>query len=160
LQPLAVRSTLGGMSQAAFHATVFVCQGSPEPAWREPYDRLVDVYRLADPDARIELAFCEAMAPGLTEVIDELAIDLCDRIRIVTLDLAPDGHGDRILAFALQAAARRWPEMHFVRVSGTASGFDPRQGTEARQGKDARRAVDVTDTDPTRRDRPARCGTD
>lgn len=108
------------MSQADFHATVFVCQGSPDPAWREPYDRLVDGYRLTDPDARIQLAFCEAMAPGLTEVIDELAIDLCDRIRVITLDLAPGGAGDRTLDAALRAAARRWPEMHFVRLAGEA----------------------------------------
>lgn len=98
-------------------ATVFVCQGSTEPAWRDPYDRFVDDYRLRHPDERVLLAFCESMAPGLAEVIDELAIELCDRIRIVTLDLAADGAGNRTLEAALRDATHRWPEMRFTRVA-------------------------------------------
>ena len=101
-----------------FEATIFVCQGSTDLVWREPYDHFVDAYRQRHPDQRILLAFCEAMAPGLAELIDELAIELCDRVRIIAIDLPPDCSGDRMLTATLRAAARRWPEMQLVRIAG------------------------------------------
>ena len=100
-----------------FAATIFVCQGSTDLVWREPYDRFVARYRQRYPDQRVLLAFCEAMAPGLAELIDGLAIELRDRVRIIALDLAPDCSGDRMLTAALRDAARRWPEMELVRIA-------------------------------------------
>lgn len=107
------------MSADACQATVYVCQGGSDPAWRVPYDRYVEHCRARRPGHRIELAFCEAMAPGPGEVIDELAIDLCDRIRIITLDLAPGSQGELSLGRTLQAASQRWPELVFEKLSAS-----------------------------------------
>jgi sirohydrochlorin ferrochelatase len=53
------------------------------------------------------------MAPALPEVIDELATDLCDDIRIVPLFLAPGSHTERDLPALLHESLERWPELRF-----------------------------------------------
>ncbi len=95
--------------------TVFVCQGSADLAWREPFDRLLAQCRSRWPNQLFRLAFCERMAPGLTEVLDELAIDLCDHIGVVVLDLPTDDAAAQTLSRALADASRRWPELRVER---------------------------------------------
>ncbi len=95
-------------------AIVFFCHGSSDPAWRAPFDLLVERYRKRHPGRRIHLAFLERMAPALPDVIDELATELCDDIRIVPLFLAPGGHTERDLPAILREAHDRWPELRFT----------------------------------------------
>lgn len=111
LQPARTGPTLRRMREEEFQATVLVGRGSADIAWREPHDRLLARCRARWPAHRIRLAFCERMAPDVIEVLDELAIDLCDRIRLVALDLPPGSESDRLLARALHEASHRWPEL-------------------------------------------------
>ena len=54
------------------------------------------------------------MAPSLPEVIDALATELRDDIRIVPLFLAPGGHTERDLPALVAEARERWPELRFT----------------------------------------------
>lgn len=103
------------MQETDFQATVLVCAGSADLQWREPYDRLLLASRARWPGHRVHLAFCERMAPGLAEIFDDLAIDLCDHIQIIALDLPTGSTGSILLGLALRDASRRWPELRFVR---------------------------------------------
>ncbi len=100
-------------SAPSVQAVVFFCHGSSDPAWRTPFDRLVARYRASHPQLRVELAFLERMAPSLPEVVDLLATELCDEIRIVPLFLAPGSHTERDLPALLREALERWPELRF-----------------------------------------------
>lgn len=73
-------------------ATVFFCHGSRSPAWREPFERLLDEYRQAHPGRVARLAFLELMTPGLPEVLVELADAGCDDVVVHPLFLAAGAH--------------------------------------------------------------------
>lgn len=90
-------------------ALVFFCHGSRDPEWRTPFDRLVAEQRRLAPLASVELAFLELMEPDLPTVLDRLASQGQQRIRIVPLFLAAGAHTRRDLPALVEAAQARWP---------------------------------------------------
>lgn len=95
-------------------AVVFFCHGARDPAWRVPFDEIVETYRRRFPARTVHIAFLELMAPSLPEVIDQLGAELQDDVRIVPLFLAPGSHTRRDLPALLADASQRWPEMRFT----------------------------------------------
>ena len=92
-------------------ALVFFCHGSRDPGWRTPFDRLVAEQRRLAPLAAVELAFLELMEPDLPTVLDRLAGQGHQRIRIVPLFLAAGTHTHRDLPALVEAARERWPAL-------------------------------------------------
>lgn len=65
------------------------------------------------PGTPVELAFLELMTPSLPDVIDRLAGQGIQHIRIMPLFLAAGGHTRRDLVNLVDEARQRWPECQF-----------------------------------------------
>lgn len=97
-----------GMSES-HEAVVFFCHGSPDPAWREPFDAILAEFRSRHPHRRAALCFLERMEPRLPGTIDALATEGARRVRVIPLFLAPGKHTRADLPAMLDDARRRWP---------------------------------------------------
>ena len=53
-------------------AIIFFGHGARDLRWREPFDRLVALWRVQYPQNPIELAFLELMQPSLSGVIKKI----------------------------------------------------------------------------------------
>jgi sirohydrochlorin cobaltochelatase len=75
----------------ATSALVLFAHGARDPAWADPFHRIVARLRRLHPQTRVELAFLESMQPDLASVIGLLAPEF-RRVGIVPLFLAQGGH--------------------------------------------------------------------
>ncbi len=73
-------------------ALVLFAHGARDPAWAEPFERMVARLRGKRPGLRIELAFLESMRPDLPTIAASLAKEGIGRITLVPLFLAQGGH--------------------------------------------------------------------
>lgn len=88
-------------------ATVFFCHGSRNPAWRVPFEQLLEEYRRANPRQPARLAFLELMSPSLPEVLEELVDAGCLDVEVHPLFLAAGSHtSDDLPALVARARAR------------------------------------------------------
>ncbi len=92
-------------------ALVFFCHGSRDPEWRSPFEQLLVEQRRQAPQAAVELAFLELMAPDLPTVLERLASQGHQQIRIVPLFLAAGRHTRQDLPALVDAARTRWPAL-------------------------------------------------
>ncbi|MEO8006087.1 MAG: CbiX/SirB N-terminal domain-containing protein [Betaproteobacteria bacterium] len=72
-------------------ALVLFAHGARDPAWADPFHRIVARVRRLHPQTRVELAFLESMQPDLASVIARLVPDF-QRVSVVPLFLAQGGH--------------------------------------------------------------------
>ncbi|MGB7183815.1 MAG: CbiX/SirB N-terminal domain-containing protein [Burkholderiaceae bacterium] len=96
------------MSDTGF---IFFCHGAREPRWREPFELILQQFKLAMPDADSRLAFLELMEPRLPAVIDEMAANGIIKIQVMPLFLAAGGHTRRDLPELIASARQRWPDL-------------------------------------------------
>lgn len=75
----------------ATSALVLFAHGARDPAWADPFHRIVARLRRLHPQTRVELAFLESMQPDLAAVIARLAPEF-RRVSVVPLFLAQGGH--------------------------------------------------------------------
>jgi sirohydrochlorin cobaltochelatase len=75
----------------ATSALVLFAHGARDPAWADPFHRIIARVRRLHPQTRVELAFLESMQPDLASVIALLAPGF-RRVSIVPLFLAQGGH--------------------------------------------------------------------
>jgi sirohydrochlorin cobaltochelatase len=73
-------------------AILLFAHGARDPAWAEPFRRMVERVKSARPGLRVELAFLELMQPALAEAVAVLAGEGVRRITLVPLFLAQGGH--------------------------------------------------------------------
>lgn len=90
-------------------AVVFFCHGSPDAAWREPFDAILAEFRASHPNRPAALCFLERMRPTLPEAIDDLVAGGVKAMRVVPLFLAPGKHTRLDLPAMLDEARGRWP---------------------------------------------------
>lgn len=72
-------------------ALILFAHGARDPAWADPFHRIVARVRRLHPQTRVELAFLESMQPDLASVIARLGSDF-QRVSVVPLFLAQGGH--------------------------------------------------------------------
>ena len=72
-------------------ALVLFAHGARDPAWADPFHRIVARVRRLHPQTRVELAFLESMQPDLASVIARLVPEF-QRVSVVPLFLAQGGH--------------------------------------------------------------------
>lgn len=83
--------------------------GARDPRWAEPFRRILDRLRTAEPGLPAELAFLELMAPDLAGGVAALAARGCRSVVVVPLFLGTGGHLREDLPRLLDAAARAHP---------------------------------------------------
>lgn len=109
-------------------AILLFAHGARDPAWAEPFRRMVERVKSARPGLRVELAFLELMQPGLADAVAVLAGEGVRRITLVPLFLAQGGHLREDLPRLLADIRARQPQ---VRIDVTSAIGDSRILTDA-----------------------------
>ncbi len=116
------------MSQKPATAILLFAHGARDPGWAEPFRRIADRVRAAQPGVRVELAFLELMEPRLAGAVGALAGEGIGRITLVPLFLAQGGHLKEDLPRLLDDIRRQHPA---VRIDVTAAIGDSESLTNA-----------------------------
>jgi sirohydrochlorin cobaltochelatase len=109
-------------------AILLFAHGARDPGWAEPFRRIADRLRAAQPALRVELAFLELMEPGLARAVATLAGEGIGRITLVPLFLAQGGHLKEDLPRLLDDIRKQHPA---VRIDVTAAIGDAERLTSA-----------------------------
>ena len=83
--------------------------GARDPRWSAPFEDVAARLRGLAPEAPVELAFLEFMAPGLAEAGARLAAAGCSAVDIVPLFLGAGGHVRRDVPELVAALAAAHP---------------------------------------------------
>lgn len=94
------------MSQQAI---VLFAHGARDPEWAGPARRVAEAVRRLRPEAWVELAFLELMAPTLAEAVEAAAASGARSVRVVPLFLAQGGHLKRDVPLLMEAVRARHP---------------------------------------------------
>ncbi|WP_114689334.1 sirohydrochlorin chelatase [Polynucleobacter necessarius] len=73
-------------------AIILFGHGARDSRWREPFDRLVDLWRAQHSGVLVELAFLEMMQPSLEEAVTSLVGKGATDIAIVPVFFGQGGH--------------------------------------------------------------------
>ena len=98
-------------------AIVFFGHGARDIRWREPFDRLLELWKLAHPNTPAKLAFLEFMAPSLKDCIAQLHADGILEATIVPVFFGQGGHLRNDFPVLLQDCQEAFPEMRLSRSS-------------------------------------------
>ncbi|TRZ66877.1 MAG: cobalamin biosynthesis protein CbiX [Rhodocyclaceae bacterium] len=88
-------------------AKILLAHGARNPDWARPILGIREAMLARRPEARVEVAFLEFIAPQLPETIDTLVADGCLELVIVPIFMAQSGHTKRDLPALLDAARAR-----------------------------------------------------
>ena len=73
-------------------AIILFGHGARDERWREPFDRLVSLWREQHQGVLVELAFLEMMQPSLNEAVSSLATAGATNITVVPVFFGQGGH--------------------------------------------------------------------
>jgi sirohydrochlorin cobaltochelatase len=88
-------------------ANILFAHGARNPDWAQPILAIREAMLARRPEARVEVAFLEFIAPQLPKTIDALVADGFLQIAIVPIFMAQSGHTRRDLPALLDAARAR-----------------------------------------------------
>ncbi len=105
------------MTPASDSAIILFAHGARDPAWAEPFRRIVERLRHTRPGTRVELAFLEMMQPTLASAVATLAAEHFTRLTVVPLFLAQGGHLREDLPRLLEAIRSDNPRLRITVTS-------------------------------------------
>lgn len=73
-------------------AIIFFAHGARDLRWREPFDRLVALWRVQYPQNPVELAFLELMQPPLSSAIQKIEAQGIKDIVVIPVFFGQGGH--------------------------------------------------------------------
>lgn len=92
-------------------AMIFFGHGARDMRWREPFDRLVALWKVQQPQVRVRYAFLEIMEPSLSAAIFSLVSDGVDQITIVPMFFGQGGHLRNDYPLLLQECRLQYPKI-------------------------------------------------
>jgi sirohydrochlorin cobaltochelatase len=92
-------------------AIILFGHGARDARWREPFDRLVSLWKIQHPDAAVELAFLEMMAPSLEEAVDSLSAAGATEIVVVPVFFGQGGHLRNDFPVLLNSCQKKFPNI-------------------------------------------------
>mgnify|MGYP006276473401 FL=1 len=93
-------------------AVIFFAHGARDIRWREPFDRLICLWKTQQPQILVRLAFLEMMEPSLIAAIADLKIHEVDDITIVPVFFGQGGHLRNDYPVLLQECRSQFPEIN------------------------------------------------
>ena len=90
-------------------AIVLFGHGARDARWREPFDRLVALWRAQHPKVLVELAFLELMQPSLEEAISSLGAAGATEVVVVPVFFGQGGHLRNDFPVLLNACQDKFP---------------------------------------------------
>ena len=90
-------------------AIILFGHGARDSRWREPFDRLADLWRQQYASTPVELAFLEMMQPSLEEAVANLHTGGATQITIVPVFFGQGGHLRNDFPILLEACGAKFP---------------------------------------------------
>ena len=90
-------------------AIVLFGHGARDARWREPFDRLVALWKAQHPKVQVELAFLELMQPSLEEAISTLSGAGAKELVVVPVFFGQGGHLRNDFPVLLTACQDKFP---------------------------------------------------
>lgn len=106
------------------NALVLFAHGARDPRWAQPFQKLQAIASGRLPDAHVELAFLELMAPRLPEVVGRLVAQGCERISVVPVFLGQGGHVLRDLPPMIEELRAAHPQLQLSVASAVGESPD------------------------------------
>jgi len=91
---------------------IFFGHGARDIRWREPFDRLVELWTSQYPDTHAKVAFLELMSPSLPEAIAEYAAMGLVDVVIIPVFFGQGGHLRKDLPVILENCRTQFPEIN------------------------------------------------
>jgi len=92
-------------------AIILFGHGARDSRWREPFDRLADLWRVQYLGAPVELAFLEMMQPSLEEAVLALITQGATQITVVPVFFGQGGHLRNDFPVLLEACREKFPQI-------------------------------------------------
>ncbi|WP_071461767.1 sirohydrochlorin chelatase [Polynucleobacter asymbioticus] len=90
-------------------AIILFGHGARDSRWREPFDRLAELWRTQHSSTPVEVAFLEMMQPSLEEAVSALVSKGATQITIVPVFFGQGGHLRNDFPVLLQACQEKFP---------------------------------------------------
>jgi sirohydrochlorin cobaltochelatase len=97
-------------------AIILFGHGARDIRWREPFDRLVTLWRAQHLGIAVELAFLEMMEPSLEDAVHSLSAQGANEITVVPVFFGQGGHLRNDFPILLDACKAKFPA---VQLSAT-----------------------------------------
>jgi len=98
------------MGITALTGVIYFGHGARDARWREPFDRLKELWDAAHPEIPCELAFLEMMTPSLNEAIQHLVDQNIHHIKIIPVFFGQGGHLRKDFPVLLEDARLKFPK--------------------------------------------------
>jgi sirohydrochlorin cobaltochelatase len=92
-------------------AIIFFGHGARDVRWREPFDRLVDLWSKQSPEVPAQVAFLELMTPSLSEAVAELSHSGMNDITVIPVFFGQGGHLRKDLPVLLENCRQQFPKV-------------------------------------------------
>ena len=92
-------------------AMILFGHGARDARWREPFDRLVELWRAQHTQTPVELAFLEMMQPSLSQAIGKLVALGAPQITIIPVFFGQGGHLRNDFPALLEECRTQYPEV-------------------------------------------------
>ena len=92
-------------------AIILFGHGARDSRWREPFDRLAQLWQAQNPNTPVELAFLEMMQPSLEEAVSSLSVKGATQITIVPVFFGQGGHLRNDFPALLEACQKQYPNI-------------------------------------------------
>jgi sirohydrochlorin cobaltochelatase len=92
-------------------AMILFGHGARDSRWREPFDRLVQLWQAQHPNTLVELAFLEMMQPSLEEAVSALSAKGATQITVVPVFFGQGGHLRNDFPVLLEACQKQYPDI-------------------------------------------------
>ena len=92
-------------------AIILFGHGARDVRWREPFDRLANLWQAQHPKTLVELAFLEMMQPSLEEAVATLAGSGATEIVVVPVFFGQGGHLRNDFPVLLASCREKFPQI-------------------------------------------------
>jgi sirohydrochlorin cobaltochelatase len=92
-------------------AIILFGHGARDSRWREPFDRLAELWREQQPKTPVELAFLEMMQPSLGEAVASLSAQGVNAITVVPVFFGQGGHLRNDFPVLLEECRGKFPNI-------------------------------------------------
>ena len=92
-------------------AIILFGHGARDSRWREPFDRLADLWRQQHAGIPVELAFLEMMQPSLDEAVAALVLKGATQVTVVPVFFGQGGHLRNDFPVLLDACREKFPQV-------------------------------------------------
>ena len=92
-------------------AMILFGHGARDSRWREPFDRLAQLWQAQHPNIPVELAFLEMMQPSLEEAVSTLSGKGATQITVVPVFFGQGGHLRNDFPVLLEACQKQYPNI-------------------------------------------------